>query len=483
MNQNLKTFTLALCLAPLTSHVFATSYTTASGKQVPDLMALPPVVANPENMPTPERMALGQALFFDNRISGSGTINCATCHVPDQGWTVQAPLSPAHPGYIERRNSPTLLNVGYVDALIWDGRAPSLEKQAIGSTKNPLHKNRNINELMTVFNNDPRIVKMFNSAYGSKPNIKDYGKAIAVFQRHFIITGDSAFDQYMKGEKSALNPSEISGMAIFKGKANCISCHNGANFTDSGFYNVGLKRTSALDSDAHQSILRFDAKRKKIKEWASVTTDYGRYLVTHKPKDKGKFKTPTLRNLVDTKPYMHDGRFQTLDEVLVFFNKGGDNVANKDPHIKPLNLDKQEIADLKAFLLALRGSLPEINVASIVTQAYNEPTLDGKKLFEGKGTCVNCHQSTGLGIPGVFPPLAGNTHVTEGNGDYIANTILHGRTGKLEVNGKAYSSTMPAIGMLQNLSNAEVAAIATYIRSTWGNKAEKVTQNQVRQQR
>ena len=106
MNQNLKTFTLALCLAPLTSHVFATSYTTASGKQVPDLMALPPVVANPENMPTPERMALGQALFFDNRISGSGTINCATCHVPDQGWTVQAPLSPAHPGYIERRNSP-----------------------------------------------------------------------------------------------------------------------------------------------------------------------------------------------------------------------------------------------------------------------------------------------------------------------------------------------------------------------------------------
>lgn len=477
----------------MTSTLLAESFTSNNGKEVPDIGALPPVTANPDNLPTPERIKLGQSLFFDNRISGSGTINCATCHVPDQGWTVQAPLSPAHPGFIERRNSPTLLNVGYVNALIWDGRAPTLEKQAIGSTKNPLHKNRDINELMKVFNNDPKVVKMFEDAYGKKPNIADYGKAIAVFQRHFIITGDSPFDKYMKGDKSALTKSEVRGMALFKGKANCISCHSGPNFTDSSFYNVGLKKTSALDDEPHQKILRFDAKRKGVKEWEKVTSDTGRYLVTHDPKDKGKFKTPTLRNLVDTKPYMHDGRFQTLDEVLEFFNNGGDtidngsdqnhSIENKDTQIKPLKLSQTELADLKSFLLTLRGSLPKIDVASITTQADLEPTLDGKKLYEGKGTCVNCHQATGLGILGAFPPLAGNKNIIDGDGSYVAKTILHGRTGELKINGHTFNSTMPAIGTQQSLNDAEVAAIATYIRSTWGNKATAVTEDIVKKNR
>lgn len=482
MLANLKTITTVLLFASLTSNAIATNI-TINGKKKHHIDALPPVTANPENMPTPERMALGQSLFFDNRISGSGTINCATCHVPNQGWTVQSPLSPAHPGFFERRNSPTLLNVGYVDALIWDGRAPSLEKQAIGSTKNPLHKNRDIKELMEVFNNDPKMVRMFQAAYGKKPNIIDYGKAIAVFQRHYIITGESPFDKYMKGDQSALTEEEIQGMVLFKGKANCISCHNGSNFTDSGFYNVGLGKTVALDSEAHQKILRFDGKRKGLKEWETITTDTGRYLVTHDPKDKGKFKTPTLRNLPDTRPYMHDGRFQTLDEVLNFFNRGGDNSENQTSQIKPLNLNKKELANLKAFLLALRGPLPEIDVASIITQAKTEPTLDGKKLFEGKGTCVNCHQATGLGIPGVFPPLAGNSHITDGDGSYVTKTIVHGRTGKLEVNGKTFNSTMPAIGTQQNLSDAEIAAITTYIRNVWGNKATAVTKKMVRQSR
>lgn len=454
----------------------------AVGEQIIEPIGpLPPVQANPDNVPTPERMALGKALFFDYRISGSGTINCATCHVPEQGWTVQSPFSPAHPGFIERRNSPTLLNVGYVNALIWDGRAPSLEKQAIGSTKNPLHKNQNIDALMKTFSDDPRMVEMFKAAYGKGPNPTDYGKAIAVFQRHFIVTGDSPFDRYMKGEKTALSDSAQRGMKLFEGKAQCVSCHNGPNFTDSGFYNVGLGRNPALDDAAHQEILKFDAKRKGVKEWEAVTSDLGRYLVTHDPEDKGRFKTPTLRNLPDTKPYMHDGRFATLEEVIDFFDQGGEKPENGKTQIKPLHLSETEKQDLKAFLLSLQGSLPEIDVASTVTFAQTGNTLDGKMLFEGKGTCINCHQANGQGIPGVFPPLAGNPRVNSGDIAYLINTILRGRTGELEVNGKIFNSTMPPIGQQQKLSDAEIAAILTYVRASWGNSGTKVTKKQVRE--
>ncbi|RMD70964.1 MAG: hypothetical protein D6819_02940, partial [Gammaproteobacteria bacterium] len=334
-----------------------------------DIGPLPPVTPNPDNMPTVARMKLGRALFFDNRISASGTMNCATCHLPHQGWTVHTPLSPANPGWVERRNAPTLLNVGYNKALIWDGRAWPLEKQALGSTKNPVHKGQDISKLMEVFNNDPEMVKMFEAAYGSKPNPRDYGRALAVFQRHFIITGESPFDRYMKGNKLAMSESAIRGMKLFKGKAGCIACHNGPNFTDYGFYNIGLKHNPILDDEAHLRVLRFDAKRKGLKEWQTIAEDPGRYLVTHDKKDWGKFKTPTLRNLPDTYPYMHDGRYRTLDEVIDHYDRGGDGTPNQDPRIRPLHLTDQEKADLKAFLLALRGPLPDIRMADWVRPA------------------------------------------------------------------------------------------------------------------
>ncbi|MGA7981616.1 MAG: cytochrome c peroxidase [Chromatiaceae bacterium] len=461
----------------------AATVATQDGSKVPDIGPLPPVAANPENQPNEARIALGRALFFDNRISASGTMNCATCHLPRQGWTVQTPLSPANPGRVERRNSPTLINVGYNKALIWDGRAWPLEKQAIGSTKNPLHKGQDIDKLMAVLEADPKMVKMFKDAYGSAPNPKDYGKALAVFQRHFIVTGPSPFDRYMEGDSSAMDAVAVRGMAVFKGKGNCIACHNGPNFTDSGFYNVGLKHNPILDDEAHQQVLKFDAKRTKNADWETITTDPGRYLITHDGADWGRFKTPTLRNLADTPPYMHDGRYRTLDEVIEHYNRGGDGVRNQDPRIKPLDLSDSEKQDLKAFLMALRGPLPEIRMEDWVRPVNAAAGQDGKALFQGKATCINCHQADGKGVPGVFPPLAGNPRVVEGDGSFVAQTIIHGRKGEITVHDKVFNAIMPPIGTQQGLSDAEIAAVASYVRNAWGNKAPPVTAEVVRQQR
>ena len=457
--------------------------TTANGEKVPDIAPLPPIEANPENAPTEARLALGRALFFDNRVSGTGTMSCATCHLPHQGWTVQTPLSPANPGWVERRNSPTLINVGYNTALIWDGRAWPLEKQALGSTKNPVHKGQDIDKLMAVFKEDDAMVKMFQEAYGSEPNPADYGKALAVFQRHFIVTGPSPFDRYAGGDASAMEEAAVRGMILFRGKANCIACHNGPNFTDSSFYNVGLAHNPILDDEAHQKVLKFDAKRTKNADWESITTDPGRYLITHEATDWGRFKTPTLRNLADTAPYMHDGRYWTLDEVIDHYDRGGDNARNQDPRIKPLGLSNEEKQDLKAFLASLRGPLPDIRMEDWVRPVTAVADLDGKTLFEGKATCVNCHQADGQGVPGVFPPLSGNPRVQQGDGSYVAQTIIYGRSGEISVHGKVFNAVMPPVGIQQGLSDAEIAAVASYVRGAWGNQATTVTEKIVEQQR
>lgn len=335
-----------------------TSRVTAA--DVSDIGPLPSVPANPENAPTTARMALGQTLFFDNRLSGNGTMNCSSCHLPNVGWTLPSAFSVANEGFVERRNPPTLINVGHNKALIWDGRAPNLEKQAIGSTTNPVHKGQNMEKLLKILNDDPKIVAMFQAAYNSKPNVDDFGRALAVWQRHFLVTGDSDFDRYMKGNMLALSESALRGMELFKGKGGCIACHNGPNFTDSGFHNTGMKRNAEFDKPEFQKILAFDAKRMKIDNPEQMNDDPGRYLVTKNKADWKKFKTPTLRNITDTAPYMHDGRYQTLDAVIDHYDRGGDKTENQDARIKPLGLSATEKTDLKAFLSSLWGPLPKL---------------------------------------------------------------------------------------------------------------------------
>lgn len=324
--------------------------------EVPDIGILGMVPVPENNRLTPAKIKLGKKLFFDSMLSGDSSMSCSSCHDPDEGWTVHARYSPAYPSISERRNSPTIINTAYNKVWIWDGRAGSLDKQALGPMKNPLHMNQNPSLVVEEIRAVPEYVKMFREAFGSENPItpENVGKALASFERT-IISKSSPFDQYMKGDKKVLSPKAIKGLSLFKGKARCILCHNGLNFTDNKFHNLGVPEPDDFKTVDIQTSLRFDLKRTKNAEWKSIKEDIGRETITKKKEDRGKFKTPSLRNITDTRPYMHNGVFETLDSVLAFYNKGGGDHSNKSKYIKPLNLTKRELNDLKEFLKSLTG--------------------------------------------------------------------------------------------------------------------------------
>jgi cytochrome c peroxidase len=312
---------------------------------------------------TPEKIELGKLLFFDARLSADGSLACVSCHLPEQGWTTNTPLSPAYPTSMERRNSQTLINVAYNTALLWDGRAATLEKQALGPIQNPLHMNQNLDQLVEKLKAAPDYVERFQNVFGTSVTPDGLGKALAAFERT-LITRNAPFDRYMEGDQQAMSESARRGMELFKGKARCILCHHGSNFTDNQFHNLGVPHAPLLAHPLVQASLRFDAKRMNIQAYQQVTEDWGRYLVTKEEKDKGAFKTPTLRNVTQRDPYMHNGVFQSLEEIIDFYNRGGGAVPQKSPLIQPLGLTAQEKRDLLTFLHALTGELPTVTPAA-----------------------------------------------------------------------------------------------------------------------
>lgn len=320
---------------------------------------LPPVPVPEDNPITPEKVELGKRLFFDARLSADGSLACVSCHLPDQGWTTNTPLSPAYPTNMERRNSQTLINVAYHKALLWDGRAGALEKQALGPIQNPLHMNQNLDLLVEKLKAVPDYVERFQKVFGTSVSPEGLGKALAAFERT-LITRNAPFDRYMEGDRHAISESALRGMELFKGKARCILCHNGPNFSDSQFHNLGVPAAPLLAHPLVQAAIRFDAKRMNVQEYQQVKEDLGRYLVTKEEQDKGAFKTPTLRNVTQRDPYMHNGVFQSLEEVIDFYDRGGGAVSGKSPLVQPLGLTPQEKRDLLAFLQALAGELPSV---------------------------------------------------------------------------------------------------------------------------
>src|SRR5919106_2080029 len=278
-----------------------------------DIGPLPPVPVPEDNPLTPEKIELGRLLFFDARLSADGSLACVSCHLPDQGWTTNTPLSPSYPTNMERRLSPTLINVAYNTVLLWDGRAGALEKQALGPIQNPLHMNQNLDLLIEKLRTIPDYATRFQRVFGSSVSSEGLGKALAAFERT-LVTRNAPFDRYMGGDQQAMSEPALRGMELFKGKARCILCHNGPNFTDSQFHNLGVPEAPLLAHPLVQASLRFDAKRMKVQEYDQVTEDLGRYLVTKEEQDRGAFKTPTLRNVTQRDPYMHNGVFHSLQD-------------------------------------------------------------------------------------------------------------------------------------------------------------------------
>jgi len=306
-------------------------------------LGLPPVPVPADNPVTADSVELGRRLFYDKRLSSDNSLACAHCHDPKSYFTDGLRLSKGVNDQLGVRNAPTLLNSAYMPFQFWDGRAISLEQQSVGPIANPVEMNNTKHEIfLDKLKDDAEYPGMFRKVYGSKEiNLVRVEKALASFERT-LLSGNSAFDRFQYGgDQSALTAAQLRGLAVFLNPAggNCASCHTigpkDALFTDGKFHNIGQGVSG--DGDF---------------------TDIGRYHETKVETDKGAFKTPTLRNIAQTAPYMHDGSLKTLPEVVDFYAGQGNSNPYLDPEIRKIHLSSQDRHDLVEFLNALTGELP-----------------------------------------------------------------------------------------------------------------------------
>jgi len=326
-----------------------------------NLLGLPALIIPKDNIQTPEKIKLGQRLFNDKRLSADGSISCASCHQADKAFTDGLKTAKGIKGLTGTRNAPTVMNAAFYQSFFVDGRAKTLEEQALGPLTNPIeHGLKDAQAIINIVNADANYRRDFKAVFkANKISTLHIGKAIASFERT-LIGGNSNFDQYYFGrDKTKLSKSAARGLRIFRRKGNCANCHeiswNNARFTDNRFYNIGI------GSEYLKSLFPF-MKKGKLPDSSGFTLDQnselGRYQVTKIMGDIGKFKTPTLRNIALTAPYMHDGSMKTLMEVIEYYDKGGNKNPFLDSAIFPLNFTPEEKQDLKAFLLNLTSPIP-----------------------------------------------------------------------------------------------------------------------------
>jgi cytochrome c peroxidase len=293
-------------------------------------LGLMPIIWPGDNPYSPLKAELGRLLFFDTRLSADGSVSCATCHNPKLAFTDGQPVSTGIQGKKGARSAPTVLNRAYSLAQFWDGRSSSLETQVLGPMVNPVEMGNSHLAIVQTLKAINGYRVLFAKVFGTDDfNIDQVAKAIATFERT-VQSGNAPYDRYKAGNKTAMTAQQIRGMNIFFDKAKCDQCHEGINFTSNSYANLGVGTDKPKP-------------------------DIGRYAVTKDPKDWGVFKTPTLREIEHTAPYMHDGSLKTLDEVVEFYNKGGIRNKNLDERVKKLNLTDSEKSDIVAFLKALNG--------------------------------------------------------------------------------------------------------------------------------
>ena len=299
-----------------------------------ELVPLPRQIKAPKANPTtPMKVELGKKLFFDPRLSGDNRMSCATCHIPGKAYGDGLALSPGAGSKPLERNTQTCLNVGFFKSFFWDGRARSLEEQALCPIESKGEMNQDLDELEAELATIPGYVTEFEEVFGTKPNRYGIAKSLAAFQRT-LVTESSPFDRFLAGDKDALSAEAKRGLELFRGDAGCIECHNGPLLSDGKFYRLGVS-----------------------------FKDEGRAKITGKKEDRYRFRTPSLRNIAETAPYMHDGSQKTLEEVVTFYFRSIPASGPDDLSLDTKALDFLSFSDIDPmveFLKSLSGKAPKI---------------------------------------------------------------------------------------------------------------------------
>ncbi|MDB5477313.1 MAG: cytochrome peroxidase [Phenylobacterium sp.] len=321
-----------------------------------------------DNRQTPDKIALGEKLFFDGRLSQDGTVACSTCHDPAKGFADGRPVSIGIKGRHGQRNAPTVLNALYNQFQFWDGRATTLEDQAVLPIQNPSEMGQpDLNAAVAAIGKIPEYQQAFQKVFGRPPNGADLGRALASYERTQVSFA-APFDSFMAGDKTAINDSAKRGWSLFNGKARCNLCHaltatkqDPTFFMDHQFHNIGVgivrHNVVALACKAQASL---NSGNTIAVDQAAISSDLsvlGRFLVSKQQADIAAFKTPGLRNVLVTAPYFHDGSMNTLWDVMDHYNKGA-GLADPwlDQDIQPLGLSETEIDDVIAFMASLTSA-------------------------------------------------------------------------------------------------------------------------------
>lgn len=311
-------------------NIFISTFALAIMIMSSGLVAGSPFVPLPSKAPVPAdnpqtatKIILGKMLFFDPRLSNSKWISCATCHNPSLGFTDRIPRAFGHKMSEGPRNTPTILNAAFLDVQFWDGRAKTLEEQALGPIQAGVEMNDTLENVVKKLQGVPEYRKLFAQVFGATNPItaQNVGKAIAAFERT-IITPDSPYDRYLKGDKKALSKDAVAGMKLFSGKG-CVACHNGPALSDSRFHKIQIPGS----------------------------TDQGRFNVTKNEQDRHAFRTPTLRNVALTHPYFNNGSVESLREAVQVMGKTALNTTVND----------EDARLIEAFLVSTTGKMPKID--------------------------------------------------------------------------------------------------------------------------
>ncbi|MEE9413191.1 MAG: cytochrome c peroxidase [Methylococcales bacterium] len=363
-----------------------------SNKNEDPLLGLPAVPVPADNPQTPEKIALGDKLFHDKRFSFDGKVSCANCHEKTKAFTDRLQFSLGHHNLPGTRNAPTLINSAFYQSQFWDGREADLEGQSKQPFINPVEGGLTDHQpILKIVRTDPEYTSSFLSVFtvaGQQLTMEHVAKAIASFERT-LISGNSPFDRYyFKGETNALTASQARGLQLFLGQGRCVSCHtieqNHALFTDNRFHNIGIGINNIQEDIPRFAGAFLQAKNEGRDVDVMVLTDkksseLGRFAITEEITLMGAFKTPTLRNVELTAPYMHDGSLKTLKDVIKHYNNGGVTPADAKVNaflsggIRPLDLADEQINDLAAFMEALTS--PEYAMANDESQRPIEGEL------------------------------------------------------------------------------------------------------------